>query len=67
MKPSDKDQVEGAMHKAKGAIKKSAGKLVGNPRLEAEGRVEEAAGKMQQKLGQVEKALEPWQFRRVGR
>jgi uncharacterized protein YjbJ (UPF0337 family) len=59
MKPSSKDQPEGTLHKAKVAIEKSAGNLPGNPRLEVEGKVEEAAGKFQQKLGQVEKISNP--------
>ena len=33
--------------------------LTGNPGLEAEGKIEKAAGKAQQKLGQAEQALEP--------
>ena len=59
MKPSTKDQLEGTLHEVKGTIKKSAGHLTGKPELEAEGKVEKAAGKIQQKLGQVEKVLEP--------
>jgi uncharacterized protein YjbJ (UPF0337 family) len=59
MKPSTKDQLEGTLHEVKGAIKESAGHLVGNPGLEAEGNVEKTAGKVQQKLAQVEKVLEP--------
>jgi uncharacterized protein YjbJ (UPF0337 family) len=59
MEPSTKDQLEGTLHEVKGAIKESAGNLTGNPGLEGEGKVERTAGKVQQKLGQVEKALEP--------
>jgi uncharacterized protein YjbJ (UPF0337 family) len=39
-------------------IKEKAGKLTNNPSLEAEGKVENTAGKIQEKIGQVEKALE---------
>jgi uncharacterized protein YjbJ (UPF0337 family) len=59
MRPSTKDQLEGTLHEVKGAIKESAGHLVGNPGLEAEGSVEKTAGKAQQKLAQVKKVLEP--------
>jgi uncharacterized protein YjbJ (UPF0337 family) len=59
MKPSTKDQLEGTLHEVKGAIKESAGNLTGNKSLEAEGRVERTAGKVQEKLAQVEKVLEP--------
>ena len=55
MKPSTKDQVEGKLHEVKGKIKELAGKVVDNPDLEAEGTGEKIAGKVQGKIGQVEK------------
>ncbi len=58
MKPSTTDQVEGKFHEVKGKIKEKAGQLTNNPRLQAEGIVEKAAGKVQGILGQVEKSLE---------
>jgi uncharacterized protein YjbJ (UPF0337 family) len=58
MKPSTKDKAEGKFHEMKGKVKKQAGQLTNNPRLEAEGTVEKAAGKVQGIIGQVEKALE---------
>ncbi len=57
MKPSTKDQAEGTFHKVKGAVKEAAGKLSDDPKLEAEGVDEKIAGKVQQKIGQVEKVL----------
>jgi uncharacterized protein YjbJ (UPF0337 family) len=57
MKPSTKDQVEGKLHEVKGKIKELAGKVVDNPDLEAEGTGEKIAGKVQGKIGQVEKVL----------
>jgi uncharacterized protein YjbJ (UPF0337 family) len=41
----------------KGKIKEVAGKLGDNPKLEAEGKAEKTAGKVQEKVGQVKKAL----------
>ena len=45
MKPSTKDNAEGKMHQAKGKIKETVGKIVGNDDLEAEGKVENLARK----------------------
>ena len=58
MKPSTKDQIEGALHEAKGKVKEAAGHAVGNPDLEDEGTAEKIGGKVQKKVGQVEKVLE---------
>jgi uncharacterized protein YjbJ (UPF0337 family) len=58
MKASTKDQAEGTFHELKGKIKEVAGKLSDNPKLEGEGLGEKVAGKVQNKLGQVEKVLE---------
>jgi uncharacterized protein YjbJ (UPF0337 family) len=57
MKTSTKDQAEGKLHTVKGTIKEIAGKLSKNPSLEAEGNGEKIAGKVQDKIGQVEKVL----------
>jgi uncharacterized protein YjbJ (UPF0337 family) len=57
MKSSTKDQAEGKFHKAKGNLKEIAGKLSMKPKLEAEGKDEKIAGKVQEKIGQVKKVL----------
>jgi len=57
MKSSRQDQAEGTFHKVKGKVKEIAGELSNNPKLEAEGRDEKTAGKVQQKVGQVKKVL----------
>jgi uncharacterized protein YjbJ (UPF0337 family) len=57
MKSSAQDQVEGTFHKIKGKIKEVAGELSDNPELETEGAAEKAAGKVQEKIGQVKKVL----------
>jgi len=49
----NKDQVKGRMETAKGDIKEAAGKMVGNDRLKTEGQAEQAAGKVQSKVGDV--------------
>jgi len=57
MKESTKDQAKGAFHEAKGAVKQKVGEVVGNPDLADEGTAEKAAGKVQKKVGQVEKVF----------
>ena len=57
MKSGTKDQREGKFHKVKGQLKEIAGKLGMNPKLEAEGKDEKIAGKVQEKIGQVKKVL----------
>ncbi len=57
MKPSTQDQAEGKFHEVKGKIKEKLGKATKNPNLENEGTSEKASGKVQNKVGQVEKVL----------
>jgi uncharacterized protein YjbJ (UPF0337 family) len=52
----DKDRVEGAMKQAKGAVKDAAGKLTGDTKLQAEGKADKAAGKVQNTVGGVKDA-----------
>ncbi len=40
----DKNRVEGAGDKAKGAIKEAAGKVTGDPKLKAEGKADKTKG-----------------------
>jgi uncharacterized protein YjbJ (UPF0337 family) len=47
----DKDRVEGAAKKATGAIKKTAGKVLGDRKMEGEGRAKEAEGDVQNTIG----------------
>jgi len=58
MKSSTKNQTEGAIHQFMGTIKEAAGNLSDSPKLKAEGIVEKRAGKIQEKVGQVEKVFE---------
>jgi uncharacterized protein YjbJ (UPF0337 family) len=58
MKDSTKDKVEGALHQAKGTVKEKIGHATNNPDLEGEGTAEKVGGKVQKKVGDVEKVLE---------
>jgi uncharacterized protein YjbJ (UPF0337 family) len=53
MKSSTQDKAEGKWHKVKGQIKQVAGKVVGNRDLEAEGKVENVDGKVQEKIAEI--------------
>ena len=57
MKPSTDDKTTGKLHEVKGIIKEKVGELTKNPDLEAEGRAEKNAGKVQNWVGKVEKAV----------
>ena len=58
MKDSTKDQAQGSLHEMKGKLKEKAGQLTNNPNLQDEGTDEKVAGKIQKKVGQVEKVFE---------
>ena len=47
----DKDRIEGAAKQAKGAVKDAAGKLMGDTKMQAEGKADKAAGKVQNTVG----------------
>jgi uncharacterized protein YjbJ (UPF0337 family) len=53
----DKDRIAGAATEAKGAIKDAAGKLVGNDKLQAEGKADKIVGKVQNAFGQAKDEL----------
>ena len=55
MRQSSKDEIKGKVHEVKGAIKQKVARATDNPNLEAEGQDEKMAGKIQKKVGQVEK------------
>jgi uncharacterized protein YjbJ (UPF0337 family) len=57
MKPSTDDKTTGKFHEVKGAIKQKGGELTKNPKLEADGKAEKNAGKAQNFVGKVEKAI----------
>jgi uncharacterized protein YjbJ (UPF0337 family) len=49
----DKDRIDGALQSAKGTIKEVAGKVTGDTKLEAEGKMDKAGGKVQNTIGGV--------------
>ncbi len=53
----DKDRVEGSATQAKGAVKEAVGKLTGDVKLQAEGKGDKAAGKMQNAVGGAKDAV----------
>lgn len=49
----DKDRVDGAGKQVKGAVKDAAGKMTGDVRLQAEGKIDKAAGQVQSAVGKA--------------
>ena len=58
MKQSTKDKARGKFHEVKGRVKEKVGRTANNPNMEAEGHDEKIGGKVQRKIGQVERVLE---------
>lgn len=58
MKDSTEHQAHGKLHEVKGQLKQAAGVLLDNPVMEAEGNNEKVLGKIENKIGQIEKVLE---------
>jgi len=58
MKQSTMDKARGEFHEVKGKVKEKVGRATNNPDLEIEGTTEKIAGKIQKKVGQVEKVIE---------
>ncbi len=57
MKDSTKDRVEGNAHEVKGAVNEKIGHAVNDPDLEGRGQAEKIGGKVQKKVGEVEKVV----------
>ena len=53
----DKDRVEGSAKQVKGAVKEAVGKVVGDAKLEAEGKADKAEGKAQNAVGGLKDAV----------
>ena len=58
MKTSSTDKIEGNVHETIGKVKETLGNLTNDSKLEAEGQNENLDGKIQKKVGQIEKVLE---------
>ena len=52
----DKDRIKGAGNQAKGEAKEAAGKITGDEKLKAEGKVDKATGKAQSAIGGMKDA-----------
>ena len=53
----DKDRLKGAAEQAKGSIKEVAAKVIGDRKLETEGKADKAAGKGQSTIGGIKDTL----------
>ena len=53
----DKDRIKGEAQQAKGAVKEAAGKVTGDTKLQAEGKADKAAGKVQNAIGGLKDTL----------
>ena len=53
----NKDRIEGTAEQAKGAIKEATGKVLGDEKLEAEGKADKVAGKVQNAVGDLKDAV----------
>jgi uncharacterized protein YjbJ (UPF0337 family) len=56
-KSGTQDEIEGTTRNLTGKIKEAAGKAVGNPRLEAQGDIDQIRGHAQKKVGEIKKVL----------
>jgi uncharacterized protein YjbJ (UPF0337 family) len=55
----DKDRVIGSAKHVKGVVEEAAGKLFGDAKLEAEGKANKVAGKIQNTVGGIKDATKP--------
>lgn len=53
----DKDRIDGSVKQAKGTIKETAGKALGDAKLESEGKADKTAGKVQNAIGGLKDSL----------
>jgi uncharacterized protein YjbJ (UPF0337 family) len=53
----DKDRIKGSAEQAKGAVKEAAGKILGDKKLETEGKTDKAAGQVQNAIGGLKDAV----------
>jgi len=52
----DKEHIKGAADKAKGAVKDTAGKMMGDKKMQAEGKMDKAKGAARQAAGDIKDA-----------
>ena len=54
---ADKDRVEGSATNLKGNLKEGAGKVLGDSKLESEGKLDQVKGKVQNAIGGIKDAI----------
>jgi uncharacterized protein YjbJ (UPF0337 family) len=57
MKQSTTDKAKGRFHEVKGSVGEKVGRATNDPDLKVRGQVENIGGKVQKKIGQVERVL----------
>jgi uncharacterized protein YjbJ (UPF0337 family) len=55
----DKNRIAGAGKQIKGSIKETVGKVVGDAKLQADGKADRAEGKVQNMVGSIKDSLKP--------
>jgi uncharacterized protein YjbJ (UPF0337 family) len=58
MKHSTEDEIKGKINEIKGTLKEKVGHAISNPELETKGHDQKLDGKVQKKVGQIEKVFE---------
>ncbi len=53
----DKERIKGSAEQAKGTVKETVGKVLGDSKLETEGKAERAEGKVRNAVGGLKDAL----------
>ena len=53
----DKDRIKGSAKQAEGSIKEAAGKLTGDAKLQAKGKIDKFDGKVQNAVGGLKDAI----------
>ena len=53
----DKDRIAGAAKEIKGSVKETIGKVVGDAKLQSDGKAERAVGKVQNAIGGMKDAV----------
>lgn len=53
----DKDRINGAADQTKGAIKEVAGKVTGDTKLQTEGKIDKATGKVESAVGSAKDTI----------
>jgi len=57
VKPSTRNQAQGKAREVAGAVKQKAGRALRDPDMETQGAVDRAGGKIQKKVGQIQKVF----------